>query len=76
MFYLTLIIALLLIITTIVRRPQTRVFWQQKVTPLIEKGVQSLRRESDRLIRNPKSKRRMYLILSLVALIILGLIFR
>ena len=76
MYYILFIIGIIYLIVTLMRRPQARLFWQTRIAPLVQRGVQSIQQAKDRIVSNPKTKRRMIWIATAFLLIILALIFR
>ena len=76
MIYIFIVLILFFVITSIMRRPQSKIFWNEKIAPLLNRSVQNVRQEKDRLANDRKVKRWLYVALIAIPLIILALIFR
>jgi len=76
MYYILFIVGIVWLLINLMKRPKTRIFWQTRIAPLLERGVQRIQQEKDRIASDPKAKRRAILIVTALVLIVLTLIFR
>ena len=75
MLVVLVLIAVLLVAASVLGKPQTRLFFKEKVAPFFQRGVQELRRQKNDVARNSKLKIWIYVAIGLGVLLILSLIF-
>ena len=76
MNYILFIAGIVFLVVNLLRRPKTRLFLQTRIAPLLNRGVQKIRQEKDKIVSNPKTKRRAILIAIAIGVAVLALIFR
>ena len=76
MNYILFIAGIVFLVVNLLRRPKTRLYLRTRIAPLFNRGVQRIRQEKDKIVSNPKTKRRAILIAIAVGLAVLALIFR
>lgn len=74
MFFVVILIAIVLVVASVMGKPQTRLFLKEKVEPSLKKGIEEIRKQKDQLLKNPKNKIWLYVAIGIVVLIILAVI--
>ena len=70
MFIVVILIAIILVLATVMGKPQTRLFLKERVEPKLKKGMDEIRKQ----LKNPKNKIWLYVAVGIVVLLILAMI--